>query len=325
MSGETNKERSKLVTLVFTTIVLILAVAYGFYTPYNMDFSSGDALGKKSSSVEVVIVGDMMLDRNVRNVIDRIGFDTYFSGIKNIVKNADIAIANLEGPFTTYQSITSSLKSKELVFTFDPALAPALADFGFDILGLANNHTYNFGQKGLEMTRRYIGSAGMFYYGDPFNKDEISTVITKNGIKIGLVGFHEFYYTNFDKVFFEITRIRKEVDVVIVTPHWGNEYQKEPTDKMVQWAHQFVDNGADAVIGAHPHIIGATETYKGKKIYYSLGNFAFDQYFSKETMEGLGVIITIDKDKGKANLNYKEILIDVGKVGVNVKNSELSP
>jgi poly-gamma-glutamate synthesis protein (capsule biosynthesis protein) len=173
----------------------------------------------------------------------------------------------------------------------------------------------NFGSTGLEMTRRYIGSAGMQYYGDPNNATEISTVITKNGIRVGFVGFHEFTYYNFDKVFAEMARLRPEVDILIVSPHWGVEYQKEPTEKMIQWAHEFIDLGADTVIGAHPHVVGQTEEYKGKEIFYSLGNFAFDQYFSEETMNGLGVIIEVEKNKEKFDLKYKEVPIRVGREG----------
>lgn len=317
MSGA--KINSKIVTLgVVALVILIGAIWYASSKPKEF-FSK--PFEKTSESVKILIVGDMMLDRNVRNIIDKKGFISFFSGVKDVVRNADIAVANLEGPFTTFPSVTASLQNKALQFTFDPNLAPALADLGFDVLGLANNHTLNFGSAGLEMTRRYIGTAGMAYYGDPNNRGEISTVITKNGIKVGFVGFHEFTYFNFDKIFAEVARLRPEVDILIVSPHWGVEYQKEPTEKMVQWAHQFIDLGADTVIGAHSHIVGNTEEYQGKKIFYSLGNFAFDQYFSEATMSGLGVIIEVEKNKEKFDLKYKEIPIRVDREGVRVATS----
>ena len=87
---------------------------------------------------------------------------------------------------------------------------------------------------------------------------------------------------------------------------------------MVQWAHQFIDDGADAVIGAHSHIVGETEMYKGKKIYYSLGNFAFDQYFSKATMEGLGLVITVNKNLNENDLHYQEVPIKTDREGVDL-------
>ena len=323
MSGETNKRENRSNPFAIAAVALAIfaaAIFYGFYQPYHLDvpFKHVDAKPEESTSLKVLIVGDMMLDRNVRNIINKNGFDKFFSGVKDLVQSTDIAVANLEGAFTPYPSVTADLKNKELQFTFDPALAPALADLGFDVLGLANNHSWNYGREGLEMTRRYIGGAGMLYYGDPNNSTELSTVITKNGITIGFVGFHEFHYINFNNIFLEIARLRPLVDVLIVSPHWGIEYDKKPTEKMVQWAHQFIDDGADAVIGAHSHIVGETEMYKGKKIYYSLGNFAFDQYFSKATMEGLGLVITVNKNLNENDLHYQEVPIKTDREGVDL-------
>ena len=85
-----------------------------------------------------------MLDRNVRNKINSNGFETFFAGVRNLISDADIAVGNLEGPFTPYESITASLKNKDLQFTFDPSLAPALAELGFDILCLSNKQNIKF-------------------------------------------------------------------------------------------------------------------------------------------------------------------------------------
>ncbi len=309
-----NKIKSSLFGIFALTIIAVFI--YGFSKPYRIDLKSLYLDLPQPSQVKIVIFGDMMLDRSVRILIDRNGFDKFFSGIKDVVKDTDIAVANLEGPFTTFPSITTDFKNKELKFTFDPKLAQPLADLGFDVFGLANNHTMNFGREGFDMTKRYLQNSGIAYYGDPNNKEEISTVIVKEGIKIGFIGFHEFTYVNFDKVFAEITLLRPLVDVLIVSPHWGNEYETKPTEKMVKWAHDFIDSGADAVIGAHPHVIAEIEEYKGKKIFYSLGNFVFDQYFSEETMKGLGVVMEIEKSNGQIEINYKQIPIRVDREGV---------
>lgn len=308
-----------LIYILLSLVVLIIGLVTPF-KPSGYTFDPYIASEPKTSNLKVLFTGDMMLDRNVRNIIDRKGFEYFFGGVKDLIHSADISVTNLEGAFTTNPSITASLVSKELLFTFDPKLAPKLADLGFDILGLANNHSYNFGKAGLESTRRYIGSAGMMYYGDPFNKTEVSTIVTKNGIRIGLVGFHEFYYTNFDIILNEISRLKKEVDVLIVTPHWGIEYDVEPSKNVVEWAHKFVDSGADVVIGTHQHVVGTSEVYKGKKIYYSLGNFAFDQYFSKATMGGLVVILDIYKNGEDTSIGFTEIPVYVDREGVRVGN-----
>jgi poly-gamma-glutamate synthesis protein (capsule biosynthesis protein) len=305
-----------LVTITVVASVLIYASTFSSETHFN----SPPSLLKSNPQISILVVGDVMLDRNVRNKINELGFDKYFDGVRHLVSNVDIAVANLEGPFTTFPSVTADLKSKELRFTFDHNLAPMISNLGFDILGLANNHTMNFGKEGYNMTKGYIKNAGMFYYGDPNNEEELSIVIERKGIKIGFVGFHEFTYINFDKVFTEIERLHKEVDLLIVTPHWGIEYQKEPTEKMRKWAHEFIDSGADVVIGAHPHIIGDTEEYDGKKIFYSLGNFAFDQYFSKETSEGLVVKIDLEKVSDNIRTYYTLMRVAIDRQGVNVSN-----
>lgn len=319
MNGEMIKQNKiAILVLVLVLAFFLMTLAWYHYEPYEFSFSQKATSEKQIQKVSMVIVGDIMLDRNVRNLINKNGFDSFFSGVRVLIKNADISVGNLEGPFTNNPSLTASGVNKTLIFTFDPSLSPALADLGFDVLGLANNHTDNFRFVGMDSTRRYIGGSGMLYYGDPFNTDEISTVIVKNGIRVGFVGFHEFYYKNFDKVFTEISRLRKEVDILVVTPHWGIEYQKEPTAKMVQWAHSFIDNGADAVVGTHTHIVGSTEIYKNKKIYYSLGNFAFDQYFSEETMNGLAVKMEIVKNEKGVVIEYTDVPIRIDREGARV-------
>lgn len=307
---------------ITSSIVAILALGgllfYASTFSSEVHFNSPFTFLASKPTLSILVVGDIMLDRNVRNKINAIGFDEFFKGVKNLLTGPDITIGNLEGPFTTYPSKTASLVSKELVFTFDPALAPKLAEVGFDILGLANNHTMNFGREGLAQTKKFIQDANMVSYGDPNNKDSLSVVMERKGIVIGVVGFHEFTYINFDKVIAEIKRIRPQVDFLIVTPHWGVEYQKEPTEKMQARAHEFIDAGADVVIGAHPHVIGDVEEYNGKKIFYSLGNFVFDQYFSKETSEGLVVNIALEKTGDTINPLYTLTRVDIGKQGVIV-------
>ncbi|MDP3962470.1 MAG: CapA family protein [bacterium] len=309
------------IAVLLALIIAGAALWHGAQYASSITFKSPSLFTPSFSKVSILIVGDIMLDRNVRNKINAMGFDAFFAGVRDLISEADIAVGNLEGPFTTYESITASLKNKALQFTFDPALAPELSALGFDILGLANNHTLNFGVKGLNMTREYIRDAGMLYYGDPDNREEISVVAEKNGIKFGLIGFHEFSYINFDNVMAEIERLRPEVDVLIVTPHWGPEYESVPTEKMKTRAHEFIDRGADAVIGTHPHVVGSVEDYHNKKIFYSLGNFAFDQYFSEETSTGLYVIMEVEKRENKIVTNYKTGIVNIDRDGVREYNS----
>ena len=254
-----------------------------------------------TSTLNIFVAGDIMLDRNVRNKINKEGFDSVFGDIEKMVQGYDVVVANLEGPMTTNPSLTTSLKSKVLQFTFDPAMAPLLKNAGFTIFGLANNHTDNFGREGLAETRGYLANSNLAYYGDPENATEVATTTTVHGITVAFVGFHQFSEENFPHVFNEIRRLHtlKEqgsVDYIIVSPHWGVEYKKTPTDYQQLLGHQFIDAGADAVIGSHPHVVETLETYKGKPIYYSLGNFVFDQNFSYDVTHGLALGITLKKN-----------------------------
>ncbi len=319
MNGKKIIKYSLIIFIVFSAISVFLFLNKDLYKEYY--FTSPEIFNNflsQEKNINIIIVGDMMLDRNVSNVIDKKGFDKYFEGVRDIINNADIAVANLEGPFTDNPSITTSLIDKSLKFTFNPKLIPKLHDLGFDIFGLANNHTMNFGISGFNTTKDYLKKNNILYYGDPNNFTDLSTIIEKNGIVIGFVGFHEFTYINFDRIINEIKILRDKVDILIVSPHWGIEYENEPTNNMRKWAHGFIDSGADAVIGSHSHIIGDKEEYKGKKIYYSLGNFAFDQYFSEETMTGLMVNMNIRKNyEGSLKIDYIDIPIRVDESGIS--------
>ena len=170
-------------------------------------------------------------------------------------------------------------------FTFAPKSAKALADAGITAVSLANNHTANFGVKGVNDTKKNLGDANVQWFGTPWNASSTELVIERNGMKIAFVGYHDFA-PGFDRILDDVKRLSAEGDFVIVMPHWGIEYYPHPTAKMREQAREFVAAGAKAVIGAHPHVISENETIAGVPIYYSLGNLLFDQYFSDDVMNG---------------------------------------
>ena len=238
-----------------------------------------------SSSIHIMAGGDLMLDRWVRTMIDRKGIDYPFVEIKKITKDSDLFISNLEGSFTTFAP--KKLAVDMLSFTFDQRILPALKTSGFNVFNLANNHTLNFGKKGLEQSKNFITKSGLNYFGDPYNKKDIGYVIEKNGYKIALIGYNQFTANKTEKVVEEIERLHKQADVVIVMTHWGNEYAMNFNKGQQKLGRLFVDAGADVILGTHPHVIEPIEMYKGRPIFYSLGNLLFDQDFSKKTKRGL--------------------------------------
>lgn len=271
-------------------------------------------LPERTPSVNMFIFGDMMLDRGVRERMGKFGVEYPFAGIKELLLGHDIVVGNLEGPFTDFKSKTMGIQNAPLEFTFDPAVILTLKNLGFGIFSLANNHTANFGQEGLRQTRQYLSENGIGYFGDPFNTGELSKIVEINGLKVGFVGFHEFVYQNLDLVLAGIAKIRSEADLVMVFPHWGVEYNKKATANQKELAYAFINAGADVVVGAHPHVIEPIEIYNGKPIFYSLGNFVFDQDFSFDTTHGLTLELVYRKNKSV----YRLIPISVIKSEVKV-------
>lgn len=247
-----------------------------------------------------------MLDRNVRLIGKRNGYDSLFAPVKDFVTSFDLAVLNLEGTVTGNESL--SLKDKNILrFTFESIALDAVFNTGFDIVSLSNNHTSDFGREGFLETTKNLEARNLKYFGDYFNESE-TLVVEKKGLKIAFVGFNEFAYKNFDQVLERIKKASNENDVVFVFAHFGEEYKDFGNSFQQKNARMFIDSGADAVIGAHPHVVQDIEIYKDKPIFYSLGNFVFDQYFSKQTQEGLAVSFEIKKKEDeKAVLSFKTI------------------
>ena len=258
--------------------------------------------------------------------MNKYGSDYPFKNIHELLKNDDIVLANLEGPITSNPSKTINKNNAPLQFTFSTTTALLLKNEGITMFGLANNHTLNFGNAGLEETKKHLAENNLDYFGDPSNIGEISIVKEINGMKIGFVGYHEFSYKNYDKIISEITRLRPITDFLIVSAHWGIEYNKNYTQDQQNKAHQFIDAGADLVLGAHPHVVEPVEIYKNKHIFYSLGNFIFDQDFSYATTHGLAVRITIparttvQSGEYRKEATYELIPISIIKSQVSITN-----
>lgn len=232
----------------------------------------------------MTVVGDIMLDRSVWSKIRAYGRDYPFAKIRSRLRGSDIILGNLEGPFTN--STRHAVTGGALSFTFDPILVPTLKNAGFTTLLLANNHTLNQGQAGLDNTRRLLKKQGLDSYGDPRNRRGYHLTKNIDGRRITFLGYDQLdgAVTN---VLTDIRNAHAKGEYVIVTPHWGAEYQLGIQPRLQRLAKQLIDAGADMVIGGHPHVVEPFEIYKGKFIAYSLGNFVFDQYFSYDTQEEL--------------------------------------
>lgn len=158
-----------------------------------------------------------------------------------------------------------------------------------------------------------IGKTGILPFGDYWNETVGPVYMEKNGQKIALVGFNEFSYRNIEHVDEAIKVAKANGAYTIVFPHWGIEYSQGVSAKQREWAHRFVDDGADVVIGAHPHVVEPIELYNGSPIFYSLGNFIFDQY-QPHTREALAVTISLKNQMQTFTLN--PLVLTVGQTSL---------
>lgn len=310
---------SKIFILLIIITAVITAVIYSFFlreqnnTPQKIPPTKISEI-KEKSYVQILFVGDLMFDRGIRYYAGKNGGNNFiFEKVRPELLSNDLVVANLEGPITDNKSISTDTvagSTNNYFFTFDPSLAKTLFENNIRIVDLGNNHILNFGRAGLTSTKKYLDDAKIGYFGASDYPRSTSTEI--GGIKITLISYNEFSAVPEESkaTIEEIQKAKGFSDIIIVFSHWGVEYSKTPTEEMKNLAHQFIDAGANLVIGSHPHVIESSDEYNGKKIYYSLGNFVFDQYFNEDVRNGLGVKVQIDKATKRLNFTEKRFYLD---------------
>lgn len=190
----------------------------------------------------------------------------YFKNVASVFAEDDLTIANLEGALTERKKFR---KGEIFVFRGNPSYAKILTEGGIDAVNLANNHAIDFLAGGVKDTQTALDEEGIAHFG--FKE---TAVIEAKGVKIGLCGFTT-WRSSAKQVKSVISELKKECDLVIASFHWGEEGVGKARAKQIKMAHFAIDNGADLVLGHHPHVVGGLETYQGKRIVYSLANFSF--------------------------------------------------
>jgi poly-gamma-glutamate synthesis protein (capsule biosynthesis protein) len=178
-------------------------------------------------------------------------------------------------------------------------------------MSLGNNHSYDYAKEGFDSTKEELEEVGIATVGDP-QKQASSSVefLSLDGVTVSLIGLYAVDVaptSNEIQLLLEATQ--KESDLQVVYVHWGTEYKTIHNKSQERLAHQLIDAGADVIIGHHPHVVQDIEIYQNKLIFYSLGNFIFDQYFSDEVQEGL--MVELDYRDG----NYEFSLLPVTSIG----------
>jgi len=262
---------------------------------------------------QLLFVGDIMLARGVEWRIGKTNLEYPLFDITEYLSAPDLTIGNFEGTIRP----TSNQELDGFTFDTTPAIARTLTDAGIDIVSLSNNHSDNYGPGVLSSTRDTITDLGMTPFGDPYISKDFIGHATVNGIAISFIGFHAFGEDP-ESIIPAITSEKAAGNFVVVFPHWGNEYQPTPSAAQTEAAHLFIDSGADAVIGAHPHVIQTYENYKGVPIIYSLGNFLFDQSWSVPTSQGLTLGFEINAE----SITMSFVPISITKEHVTVMDTD---
>jgi len=269
----------------------------------------------ENNPLTIMAFGDMMMGRYVRILMDKNKDPNYAfkvnlkddpsSGSKPFFGSADVVFANLEGPIkgAGVHSETS------MVFGFNEDTAKLIKDKGINLVSIANNHALDQKKDGRASTIAALDLNDVGWCGNSTSADVESIYYGKtDDWKYAFICLNDVIYKlNYEEAINLIKEINDKVDFLIVSIHWGNEYQHKALAKQKQYGRKFVDAGADLIIGHHPHVVQGFESYKGKLILFSLGNFIFDQYWSKDTQEELGVKISLNKDKDGKIITQAEL------------------
>ncbi len=307
--------------LIGTTLLITIdrfTKSINYRSPFTLPTPTSKSA--KEKIIKVVLAGDIMLNRGVEYMVEKEGNGDYkfpFLEIANELKGAKLLFGNLEGPISDKGTKVGSIYS----FRAEPKAIEGLTFAGFNLISLANNHAFDYGREALEDTFLRLKTAGIYYVGAGFDEGEAyggRTPIIKEieGTKIGFLA-----YTNLgpeswkageknsgiawineeeiEKVKNDIKLAKEKADILIVSLHAGEEYAAEPTQFQIEFSKAAIDAGADLVIGHHPHVVQKSEKYKDKWIFYSLGNFVFDQSFSEETMRSEIIEVLIAEGKIK--------------------------
>lgn len=228
-------------------------------------------------SITISVVGDCTLgtdenfnySRSLNAYYEKNGPEYFLKNVKNIFEADDLTIANLEGTFTDLKTRAD----KTYAFKGPAEFVKILTSSSVEAVTLANNHSRDYGMQSLADTRNTLDAAGVVHFGY-----DVTKVVDVKGIKVGLVGIYELidHTGRAQQVKDHIAKVKSEgAEIIIVIFHWGIERDAAPNSHQTMLGRLAIDEGADLVCGHHPHVLQGIETYKGKNIVYSLGNFCF--------------------------------------------------
>lgn len=278
-------------------LLLTLIVAYLVTQVVNTFTASAQVKVEKDAKFTATMVGDMMFGRNVQTVVDHKGYEYLYRYVKPYFLASDYNTGNFENPIITRDESEYELPEKSIYLHANPDVIPALEAMNFTNVNLANNHLMDYGVAGLTETIDAFAASKVKGIGAGLNKTQSGQIQYQdyNGFVVATIGSTDVGYqwgfstdhqagankTRLTDLLPIVKEAKKNSDLVIVHSHWGIEYDSSPTPRQKEIGRALVSAGADIVIGTHSHTLQPVEIYKGKVIFYSLGNFIFDQGWSK--------------------------------------------
>lgn len=278
--------------------------------PETEDLFSGEELEKhlqslKDPPLSLVAVGDIMLGGRSRPFINEFGSNYPFQAVRPLLSRAPIGLANLEGPLAR----RAQKQERNFTYRVNPKLTRAMLKAGINVVTLANNHLLDCGREGVLETLQALADAGVAAIGAGVNKPAAhAPVISQAGsMRVGLLGYYWNHRTSArgpwpgsamdppEDLAVDIAALKGKVDRIVATFHWGVPYVREPSEADRAKARFAVDCGADMVIGHHPHVVQPFEVYRGRAIFYSVGNFTFGSGNSRA--ESLLLAVRFEKTK----------------------------
>ena len=262
-------------------------------------------------SLTLSVVGDCTLgtdetfdyDTSLNAYYENYGADYFLQNVRSIFSADDLTIANFEGTLTD----SDEREDKTFAFKAPASYASILSGSSVEAVNTANNHSHDYGDQGFDDTLAALDDAGIVHFG----YDETAVMDIK-GIKVGMVGIYELYdhLDREQQLKDNIAKVQADgAQLIVVIFHWGNETETVPDSNQTTLGRMAIDLGADLVCGHHPHVLQGIETYKGKNIVYSLGNFCFGGNSSPSDMDTMiyQQTFTIDAD-GVKNDNVTNII-----------------
>ena len=266
----------------------------------SQNTDSSNATVSSPVSLTLSVVGDCTLgtdetfdyDTSLNAYYENYGADYFLQNVKDIFSTDDLTIANFEGTLTD----SDEREDKTFAFKAPASYASILTGGSVEAVNTANNHSHDYGEQSFNDTLAALDDAGIVHFG----YDETAVMDVK-GIKVGLVGIYELYdhLEREQQLKDNIAKVKADgAQLIVVIFHWGNETETVPDSNQITLGRIAIDEGADLVCGHHPHVLQGIETYKGRNIVYSLGNFCFGGNSSPSDMDTMiyQQTFTIDAD-----------------------------